>query len=281
MDTEELEKIEEIEERQEIVLSAGERRTVYARPFLLGRLVIPKGAALVVPRAGQTWLIFDVEGDAVIDGQVIYREVPQLRGPIESVAPNGDTLVHEFSYANRGGSGGTGGEFQGRRGGRGSEGSTEYGGGGGSGGWHYRLPRPGNGRPGAGRFGGAGAYGDVGRGGDGGERDRYPNGGLVYINVSGVLTGTGTIDVRGMRGRDGLPGAAGSRPGINGSGGGGGGGGGPGGAGGAVVIRASNNTSNLGLRVDGGAGGPPGAGGRAARDGQRGEDGAPGKTQFL
>lgn len=266
---------------QEIVLAPHERRSVYARPFLLKRLVIPATSALIVPRGGQMWLLMDVSGDADLSGQIIYREVPQLRGPVTTTAPNGDELTHQYSYANRGGPGGTGGQFQGRRGGDGAEGTADFGGGGGSGGWHYKLPRPRNGRPGSGRYGGVGAYGDVGRGGDGGERTPYPNGGLIYLKVDGTLTGTGTIDVRGSRGGDGLPGASGSRPGIHGSGGGGGGGGGPGGAGGAVVVLARENTSNLRLRVDGGDGGPPGSGGRAAESGRPGEGGAPGQIIFL
>lgn len=272
---------DELTERQELVLREGESRTLYARPFLLSRLVIPKSATLVVPKGGQSWLALDVDGDAEIDGRIVYRHVPDLTGVIRAEAPNGDDLEYEFARRNRGGRGGSGGEFQGRRGGDGADGSVRYGGGGGSGAWHFRSPPPGNGRPGSGQYGGTGAYGNVGRGGDGGSLPQFLNGGLIYLNVTGALTGTGSIDVRGSRGEDGQPGSNGWQSGVHGSAGGGGGGGGPGGCGGIVIIRAANNTSNLNIRVNGGDGGPAGSAGWRGRNGEQGESGPFGSIKFL
>lgn len=268
-------------DRQEIVLKPGEAKTFYARPYLLKKLYIPNGAKLIVPPGGRNWLLLDVDGDCHVDGKIIFREFAGVKNPIYGTAPNGDQVQHEFSYYNLGGEGGRGGNFQGKLGGQGANGTVDYGGGGGGGGWKFKLPKPSNGNPGNGRNGGAGPYSSLGEGGDGGRRARRPNGGLIYLNVTGKLTGNGILDVRGTRGEDGTPGNRGSNPAIYGAGGGGGGAGGPGGSGGSVVIRAPHNHSNLNIKANGGEGGAGSSGGRAALPGSQGDPGDEGVIIFL
>ena len=138
--------------------------------------------------------------------------------------------------------------------------SAGGGGGGGGGGGDYMTPKGGSGGANSGVGGERGS--DTGAntatsgagGGIGGA-----GGGLLFLSVSGTVSGSGEIDARGGTGGTGGAGGVGTSQ-CNGGGGGGGGGGARGASGGTVVYSGPALDSIV-VHKEGGAGGAGGQGG--------------------
>jgi hypothetical protein len=264
--------IETIKMTQSIIVKAGDPpKLIPARTYDLDTLIIERGARVIVTENSQQWLLLICRGDAQIDGELIFEKFIRTANPITATTPDGQQLTHTFSSTAKCGNGGNGGIFNTHPGGHGAMAGADYGGGGGSGGYYQ-----GGGHAGTDATDINGAGVSIMAGGKGGRLSLYCNGGLVYLSVSGRLSGSGVIRLRGLDGVNGTDGGPGEPGGGSAASGGGGGGGSAGGEGGRLKIRASNRDDFIDAQLSGGKKGLGGQGGHHAQNGSDGEDGASG-----
>ena len=266
----------------DLIVRSTEVRYISAEFHQFRRLHIETGGSLIVESQSQNWLILDIEQDVEIRGVFEFNDFSSDLIPVSATLPDGSTITHTFRRR-RGGRGGNGGTAGGQAGGIGASGGEGFGGGGGGGAVYTKYNGRGPGKPGDGSRGGMSWDNQV-RGGDGGDSTEFLNGGLVYLNVGGVLNcADGVINLVGRPGPVGLSGANGvATPGY-GRGNGGGGGGGPGGEGGVIIVRANQITSLPTILLQGGAGGAPGVcgqGGFGGENGQSGQSGGAGRRDI-
>lgn len=275
-------------------------------------IVIEADGVLEIEAGPEGYVVIGVDGDVVIDGEIVARGGEHAGGVIEVLRPDvtGAPTVVGPSYEIVQSSGGDGGDF--------AANNTMWGGssvsGNGGGGCGYPYEDGGDASTAAGGTGalglgpdgylngGAGAIlycfdgddathytsgnsGDSwGPGGGGGFRGRH--GQIVFFQIRGSIAGSGVIDVQGE------PGGNGGRGGNSDSAGGvqnggSGGGGGAGGSGGKVFIAASGTVGlSVGsLDATGGAGGAGGAAGNGSTwpglAGNGASDGVGGDLEIL
>lgn len=256
----------------DLIVKSGETRSISAEFHPYRRLHIePEGSLIVIPQS-QDWLILDIAEDAQIHGAIRFNDFASDGNPFSATLPDGSTISHTFRRR-WGGRGGNGGNASGQAGGAGAPGGEGYGGGGGGGAVNKKYQGRGPGNPGVGSLGGM-SWDNTVRGGNGGKATEFLNGGLIFINVGGVLTCVDdVIDLTGRPGPNGLNGANGVATPAYGRGNGGGGGGGPGGEGGVLIVRANRIASLPTTLLRGGIGGAPGKSGLGGFGGENGESG--------
>lgn len=124
-----------------------------------------------------------------------------------------------------------------------------------------------------------------GRGGNGGEKQSFGDGGLLFVRAENGFVGGGIVEVLGADGVDGDPGQTNPQ-------GGGGGGGSSGHPGGAFVLTCLRNVEQPEVRKSGGSGGTGGARGQGTvsygggwrfhgDSGKDGNSGLPGRYVFI
>jgi hypothetical protein len=263
----------------DFIVQLGQIKSIPARTYIVNNLII-HGTLEVLDNQRQ-WLIFDVSGDAIIDGKIIYTGMRPIDGPINATAPDGTKLSFEHPHEAFGGDGGVGAGCGGLPGGKGALGTKSFGGGGGGGATATRLPPRDRGEDANGWRGGK----KYKRGGYGAKRRDSRNGGLIYISVIGKFSGKdGEIFLNGKDGTRGKDGEIGSNGRTCSIGSAGGGGGSPGGDGGYIKIDAKLIGDLPKIIVDAGKGGEGGKGGvidwNRGANGSAGEMGDSGYSDF-
>lgn len=249
----------------DLVIEAGETRTVLARLHQFKSVHIKRGGILQIAPNSSRWTMIWAEGDVIVDGNIIGQGCARTIHPLTDRTPDNKVITHQYANQAEGGQGGLGGYalVPGRgtaAGGRGAVGTVDYGGGGGSpGGVHFLGPSTrlgSNGIDATAWRGGPptpdGGYGKAG--GDGGRVGAYPNGCPLLLYAGTTFKGNGQIRLAGLPGASGKPGAEGGDS-NRGDQGAGGGGGAPGGEGGRLVVVAINFENDPNVMLDGGRGG--------------------------
>lgn len=273
------------------IILSGQIVHLPARTYTYSNFEIKSGGELIIDENSQQWCIFHVTGEIKITGKITYRKFISSLQTVTGVSPQNIRISHTYSQLNTGGEGGNGGYSRAPHppikglGGFGAKGTNQYGGGGGSGAIIISIPptsTTGNGTAASDYHGAMAESVYNGSGGDGGIRNPYGNGGLIYFFGEKDFDGlNGIVDLRGEDGENGKSGGPAFPSSIppHGAGAGGGGGGAPGGEGGRLIVKIlgiyKNNTIVL---VSGGKGGE---GGSSSGSGQLGKNGQTGATGFV
>jgi hypothetical protein len=258
----------------ELHVKSGEIYTISARKHVFSRVIVEKGAVLLVPPRSRNFLLLDVSGDTIFGGILRYRDCIATAGGKNLTLSDRRIVSFEHFLSAVGGDGGSGG-VDGRtdraKPGKGARGTNKYGGGGGGNGFTW----PGtaiNGDDGDGYRAGQSHK----RGGNGARAQSGRHGGLVAIDCGGSFDGTGGLF--DLSGSDGNPGNKVPKNHLWS----GGGGGAPGGDGGYLFVRAKNIVQEPKLIFTPGNGGKGGEGGgrSSSESGSRGEHGEEGFHDF-
>lgn len=255
----------------EIVVRGGETRILPSRVLSLTALVIQAGGTLEIEPGASGWAVFSISEKCEISGELVFRNFSARRQEFLTQTPKGYSISHKFFMDNIGGDGGPGSNrAPAAMGGLGAFGDVDYGGGGGGGAIYSRGSGRGYpGQDGVRWRGGRGLH-PSNYGGNGGQRGRFSNGGLLCIETDGLITGDGVIDLRAQPGQPGIT--------KSGHAAGGSGAGGPGGEGGVALLFSKSANEALRFLLDGGVGG---TGGDGNNPGTSGEDGGPGFRNWL
>lgn len=263
-----------------LIVPAGEELTLPAIDHFFDNVTIEEGGVLRIAKESENWTLIDCRKDFKLLGSIIFRQFASDIVERELVVAD-KIYKHTFRLDKLGGKGGNSG---GGGGGtiqifNGAPPTTAYGGGGAAGGYHTR--RTGT-YPGAHASGPTGGITSFSRGGDGGRRAPYSNGGIIFLNIGHDFTigAKHQVDLRGEDGTAGTAGMNGRESSTQWLAGSGGGGGGPGGEGGVLYHRVKGEYSGAVLQplVDGGRGGAGGAGGSTPSAYLRGGLGEPGNS---
>lgn len=254
------------DKNRKLHVKSGETKYIEARihpPY--SEIIIEKNGVLICEN-GKSWLMLYSKGNVLIAGKIIVRNFKTgLKKMIEkSPSPDNQTLEVYYPENAKGGKGGDSRKYQRSRQGLGAKPTANYGGGGATG-----------------RFS-AGCGGDIcnsmnatdwkgaihpngaPKGGNGGVKKEYQNGGAIYIKCDGEFIGEkGSIDVSGSRGENGSEGEKGRRQHWRRSvyqivDAGKGGGGAPGADAGHIVIKTNKLQTETKYIYKGGIGGDPG-----------------------
>lgn len=285
-----------------IQVNAGEQINFPSGATLtLQNVIISNGGKLCIVGPTKEWTKIYIRGDLIILGELSiqgFRRTNTATEEFKDLTKDGRPLQFKYNHTALGGKGGKGKDQlpgNGGKGGQGAAGGLTFGGGGGGGCGYKTSHNEGtNGADGVDASGGEGGpwgcYNNVcgapgGKGGNGGKLFDA-DGGMLFLQVDGEVTGKG-----GLVNGSGLSGISGDKGedanGRAGGQGGGGGGGAPGGHGGCLILVAHPDKINSlpELRFNGGQGGPGGNGGTGwhgpAESGFHGDNGGNGKFEMY
>lgn len=227
----------------ELLIRTGEEQRLGATRHEYSKVTVQSGAVLRIEKGSREAFQIICKGDMEFHGTIIALDFSSDERTRVINYPDARTFECVYRNQNRGGDGGQGTTAYGG-GGRGARGTKESGGGGGGGGSAQFRDGPGggwhtftNGEDATNVQGANGGHPKGGIGGDGADRARHCNGGIVYLIVKGNFDGTGgRIEAFGSNGPSGQSGSLNPYQGYAAGREGGGGGGAPGGQGGFVAI---------------------------------------------
>ncbi|WP_433780416.1 hypothetical protein [Flavobacterium anhuiense] len=272
-----------------LLVKSGESVEIPAIDYYFDNVIIEENAHLIISENSENWVLIDCRQNFTLNGSITFRKFI-ADNSVRELMVDGVSYKHQFKIDNLGGNGGNSGFTEGNLKFNGAVGTANYGGGGGAGGFWSRRIGFSHGAHGSQNIGGVTSFS---YGGNGLERKKYSNGGMLFLNIGHdfFIGSNNLIDMQGEDGENGLAGKEGSgsissASYITGSGGGGGA---PGGEGGVFYHRVAGNYSGAVLKtlVNGGKGGKGGIGGRYPEsrfpscNGLNGQDGERGRSGFV